>query len=161
MAPANQLRLSFTGSEDGEAETETCRVAKPRWRKTTRTSSPLWVLLTEPPYADPHVRWCGRGGAARLPPIPIVAGGGWQSDGPLSRGRPALGGFSFGDTHVGLIVSNPALEPRVVKSPVATSQVAPSILQGLGLEPEGLDAVRQEGTRVLPFLFDGDDSDRH
>ena len=25
----------------------------------------------EPPYADPHVRWCGRGGAARLPPIPI------------------------------------------------------------------------------------------
>jgi len=24
-APANQLRLSFAGSEDGEAETETCR----------------------------------------------------------------------------------------------------------------------------------------
>jgi len=71
------------------------------------------------------------------------------------------GGFSFGDTHVGLIVSNPALEPRVVKSPVATSQVAPSILQALGLAPEDLDAVRKEGTRVLPFLFDGDDSDRH
>ena len=28
-APANQLRLSFTGSEDGEAETETCRAANP------------------------------------------------------------------------------------------------------------------------------------
>src|SRR5450755_1839049 len=27
---------------------------------------------TEPPYTDPYVRWCGRGGAARLPPIPIV-----------------------------------------------------------------------------------------
>jgi hypothetical protein len=26
----------------------------------------------EPPYADPHVRWCGRGGAAKLPPIPIL-----------------------------------------------------------------------------------------
>ncbi len=25
----------------------------------------------EPPDADPHVRWCGRGGAVRLPPIPI------------------------------------------------------------------------------------------
>src|ERR1700680_4708523 len=25
----------------------------------------------EPPYTDPYVRWCGRGGAARLPPIPI------------------------------------------------------------------------------------------
>jgi hypothetical protein len=29
IAPANQLRLSFTGSEDGEAETETGRAAKP------------------------------------------------------------------------------------------------------------------------------------
>jgi len=27
--------------------------------------------LIEPPDADPLVRWCGRGGAARLPPIPI------------------------------------------------------------------------------------------
>src|SRR5208283_486040 len=26
----------------------------------------------EPPYADPHVRWCGRGGRATVPPIPIV-----------------------------------------------------------------------------------------
>src|SRR2546425_11700846 len=25
----------------------------------------------EPPYADPHVRWCGRGGQATVPPIPI------------------------------------------------------------------------------------------
>jgi hypothetical protein len=25
----------------------------------------------EPPYADPHVRWCGRGGRAIVPPIPI------------------------------------------------------------------------------------------
>jgi hypothetical protein len=26
----------------------------------------------EPPYADPHVRWCGRGGRVIVPPIPIV-----------------------------------------------------------------------------------------
>jgi hypothetical protein len=37
-APANQLRLSFAGSEDGEAGTETCRAAKPLWRTTIRTS---------------------------------------------------------------------------------------------------------------------------
>src|SRR5208337_1473148 len=24
------------------------------------------------PYADPHVRWCGRGGRATVPPMPIV-----------------------------------------------------------------------------------------
>jgi RNA-directed DNA polymerase len=27
--------------------------------------------LAEPPDADPHVRWCGRGGVVRLSPIPI------------------------------------------------------------------------------------------
>jgi hypothetical protein len=40
-----------------------------------------------------------------------------------------------------------------VKSPVATSQVAASILKALGIDPSQLDAVRKEGTRVLPFLF--------
>src|SRR5260370_7975713 len=29
------------------------------------------VSVSHPPYTDPYVRWCGRGGAARLPPIPI------------------------------------------------------------------------------------------
>src|SRR6516225_5324736 len=29
--------------------------------------------LLEPPCTDPYARWCGRGGAARLPPIPINA----------------------------------------------------------------------------------------
>src|ERR1700692_1467803 len=27
--------------------------------------------LLDPPCTDPYARWCGRGGAARLPPIPI------------------------------------------------------------------------------------------
>ena len=63
------------------------------------------------------------------------------------------GGFSFGDTNVGLIVSHPALHACVVKTPVATSQVAPSILRALGINPSDLKAVRQEGTQVLPFLF--------
>ncbi len=63
------------------------------------------------------------------------------------------GGFSFGDTNVGLIVSNPAIAARVVKTPVATSQVAPSIIKALGLDPNALQAVQKEGTPVLPFLF--------
>jgi RNA-directed DNA polymerase len=29
------------------------------------------ATLLEPPYTDPYVRWCGRGGVVRLPPIPI------------------------------------------------------------------------------------------
>jgi len=58
------------------------------------------------------------------------------------------GGFSFGDTNVGLIVSNPALGQRVVKTPVLSSQVAPTILKSLGLDPRELQAVREEGIAV-------------
>jgi hypothetical protein len=62
------------------------------------------------------------------------------------------GGFSFGDTNVGLIVSNPEFKASVLKTPVATSQVAPSILRALGLDPNSLQAVRAEKTEVLPGL---------
>jgi predicted AlkP superfamily pyrophosphatase or phosphodiesterase len=62
------------------------------------------------------------------------------------------GGFSFGDTNVGLLVSNPNLRARVVKTPVATSQVAPTILRALGLEAGDLKSVKVEKTRALPGL---------
>jgi hypothetical protein len=39
--------------------------------------------------------------------------------------------------------------------------VAPTILKILGLDPNALDAVRKEGTPVLPSLFgDGDRDDK-
>src|SRR5216683_4792600 len=59
------------------------------------------------------------------------------------------GGFSFGDTNVGLIVSNPSLTPSVLKTPVATSQVAATILQALGLDPRALKSVQIEKTVKL------------
>ena len=64
------------------------------------------------------------------------------------------GGLSFGDVSVGLIVSNPAIDEEQVKSPVATSQVAPTILKALGLDPRALKSVRIEHTQVLPGLDD-------
>ncbi len=70
-----------------------------------------------------------------------------------SKKNAEHGGFSFCDTNVGLIVSNPSLRARVVKTPVATSQVAPSILKALQIDPNELQAVRREGTEVLPLLF--------
>jgi arylsulfatase A-like enzyme len=69
------------------------------------------------------------------------------------------GGFSFGDTNVGLIVSNRALDPRVVKTPVLTSQVAATILKSLGIEPTELQSVKKEGISVLPFLFESGEHD--
>jgi len=62
------------------------------------------------------------------------------------------GGFSFGDTNVGLIVSNPALSAETIKTPVTTAQVAPTILTVLGINPSALNAVRKEGTVALPGL---------
>jgi arylsulfatase A-like enzyme len=62
------------------------------------------------------------------------------------------GGFAEDDTHVLLVVSNPKLERKVVDERVDNKQVAPTILKALGLEPEKLEAVRNEGTRALPGL---------
>ncbi|HEY1483192.1 MAG TPA: alkaline phosphatase family protein [Candidatus Acidoferrum sp.] len=67
------------------------------------------------------------------------------------------GGFSWGDTNVGLIVSNPSIEHRTVKTPVATSEVATTILKVLGIDPSELSAVRKEGTPVLPFAPEDDE----
>lgn len=63
------------------------------------------------------------------------------------------GGFSFGDTNVGLIVSNPRFRASVVKTPVASSQVAPTILDYLGIDANALKSVRVEHTPSLPGLL--------
>ncbi len=60
------------------------------------------------------------------------------------------GGFNEDDTHVALLVSNPRLKARVIPAPVQTTQVAPTVLQFLGLNPYSLQAVVQEQTPLLP-----------
>ncbi len=63
------------------------------------------------------------------------------------------GGFAIDDTNVMLLVSNPSIEAKTDYQFVETTQVAPTILQILGLDPKALDAVKMEGTAVLPGLF--------
>jgi hypothetical protein len=62
------------------------------------------------------------------------------------------GGFGHDDTNVVLLVSNPDFDSKTVKAAVGTAQVAPTILKALGIDPRALDAVRTEGTGVLPAL---------
>ena len=62
------------------------------------------------------------------------------------------GGFSHDDTNVVLLLSNPNFKPRTVSAGVGTAQVAPTILKALGINPSALDAVRAEGTGVLPAV---------
>ena len=62
------------------------------------------------------------------------------------------GGFAHDDTNVVLLLSHPDFDRKTVKAEVGTAQVAPTILEALGIDPRALDAVRAEGTGVLPAL---------
>ena len=63
------------------------------------------------------------------------------------------GGGTLDDTGVALIISLPSIKERSVSTAVSTTQIAPTILRALKLNIRRLDAVRLEGTRVLPDLF--------
>lgn len=62
------------------------------------------------------------------------------------------GGFHEDDVHVELLVSNPGLRSATFTEPVQTTQIAPTIVEALGLDPRRLEAVRIEGTQALPDL---------
>jgi hypothetical protein len=63
------------------------------------------------------------------------------------------GGDNPGDREVPLVVYAPgAVAPQQSDQWVETTQVAPTILRLLGLDPQSLQAVREEGTAVLPGL---------
>jgi len=91
----------------------------------------------------------------RLPDIVVIPNFGNIYAPAGETNLSAHNGFSEEDTHVALLLSNPGLSPRMIKTPVQTTQVAPTILQVLGIDPETLQAVRQEKTTVLPGLFAG------
>ncbi|HJS89489.1 MAG TPA: alkaline phosphatase family protein [Steroidobacteraceae bacterium] len=91
------------------------------------------------------------GGDPRTPDIIVTPNVGVVYTGSAKK-QEEHGGFALDDTNVMLLVSNPLLHARTVTSPVQTAQVAPTILRTLGLDPRSLDAVRKEGTTVLPDL---------
>jgi arylsulfatase A-like enzyme len=66
------------------------------------------------------------------------------------------GGFAEPDTHVALLVADGARwgasGALYDSEPVLTTQIAPTILRTLGLNPNRLDAVRAEGTPTLPGI---------
>lgn len=93
-----------------------------------------------PPFGDP-----------RTPDIIVQSNVGVVYTGSAKK-QAEHGGFAQDDTNVMLLVSNPKLKARKVDSFVETTQVAPTILKSLRLDPRSLDAVRLEGTPILPDL---------
>src|SRR6202034_1819865 len=63
------------------------------------------------------------------------------------------GGFGHDDTNVMLLVENPRITPQTVSVTTRTAQVAPTILQALGMDPLALEAVSAEGTEPLPGVW--------
>ena len=71
---------------------------------------------------------------------------------PSAPGIAEHGGFMDEDTHIPLMIAVPGLAPQDVHTTVSTTQIAPSILQLLGFDPNQLKAVQIEKTQVLPGL---------
>ena len=63
------------------------------------------------------------------------------------------GGLAADDGHVVLLVSLPSMGQKVVTRHVKTTQVAPTVVKALGLDPRLLQSVRKEGTHVLPHAI--------
>jgi len=93
-------------------------------------------------YNDPTVD-------PRTPDIIVTPNVGVTYSGSHSK-QAEHGGFAHDDTNVVMLLSNPKFKSRTVRASVGTAQVAPTILKALGLNPALLDAVRAEGTPVLP-----------
>src|SRR5262249_28552217 len=64
------------------------------------------------------------------------------------------GGVADDDRHVALLVSAPSLHGKKVDDRVETRQIAPTILDLLGISSSELQAVQIENTRKLPDLFE-------
>jgi hypothetical protein len=70
-----------------------------------------------------------------------------------SKKQAEHGGFAHDDTNVILFLSHAGLRAATVTTPVTTMEIAPTILRALGLDPEALESVQQEGTATLPNVF--------
>ena len=101
---------------------------------------PSLILNYNDPTVDP-----------RTPDIIVTPNIGVTYSGSTAK-QAEHGGFSHDDTNVVLLLSYPSFQPQTVRTAVGTAQVAPTILQALRIDPSALDAVREEGTSVLPVV---------
>jgi len=87
----------------------------------------------------------------RVPDIIVLPEPGVIYANPTATKLAAHGGFNDDDTHVALLVANLAFAEDSVSKPVETTQIAPTILSFLRLDPQQLQAVGIENTKILPM----------
>jgi hypothetical protein len=88
----------------------------------------------------------------RSPDLVVIPRDGVIYAEPGDDKRAEHGGFAEDDRHVALLLSNPVLFPaaRRVDRRVSTTQVAPTMLAALGLDPNALQAAREQHVVALP-----------
>jgi hypothetical protein len=87
-------------------------------------------------------------GDPRVPDVYATA-----APGVLYASQPeiaAAGGVSTEDRNVPLLIAGSGLSKRTESNQVSTTQIGPTILSRLGLDPAKLDAVAPAHTAVLP-----------
>ena len=87
---------------------------------------------------------------SRAPDIIVQPANGVIYTKPTATKIAEHGGMLADDTHIMLLVSNPAMKAGTVADAVSTQQIAPTILMALGLDPMSLEAVKTEAVKPLP-----------
>jgi arylsulfatase A-like enzyme len=95
------------------------------------------------------------------PDVIVVPNLGVNFEPTLSTALPAVqaehGGFNENETHVPLMIvggstNGVPINPGIIRAPVSTTQIAPTILELLNLDPNALQSVRLENVEVLAGL---------
>lgn len=89
---------------------------------------------------------------ARVPDLIGIAQQGVVYGGSKLSKISEHGGNASQDRHVALLVAGAGIHHDMIDEPVKTVQIAPTILKLLGLKPRELEAVKAEGTKILPGL---------
>ncbi len=119
---------------------------RPRLRKTANIAG-LGEI-----FSGPSIGLYYNIGDSRAPDILVTPNYGVTYSNSTKK-QAEHGGFGHDDVNVILLVSNPSFNPLTIATlAVETRQVAPTILEALGLDPLSLQAVQKEGTQVLPGL---------
>ena len=102
-------------------------------------------------FSGPGLALYYNAGDSRAPDILVTPNIGVTYSGSKKK-LAEHGGFAKDDVNVIMLVSNPSFHSSTVTTPVQTAQVAPTVLEALGLDPHALQAVQLEHTRGLPGL---------
>ena len=133
------------------------------WLKDqTQTASIVNVLTTTTSEATLNIAQILSGESLKLlfpdplvdpapPDIVVVPNPGTTYE-PATQVLAEHGGFNENDVHVPLLVVVPSLPSTLIRAAVTTTQIAPTILNLLGIDTRQLQSVRIEGTRVLPGI---------